>query len=196
MAYDNDFYQAYAEYLREPRVRQAHDLALGALAPQSNKVLDLGCGVFNEYWHYAKPQPAQYIGVDINAIPDAGYSFSTIPGDYRDINFLSEIKCDTKAFVSLFSTEITAPHTENYRFYERLFTELGFEEGLVSGFFYETKLDQNPVEEAGGIVSWQTLERLEEVESSVFSEVRLVVKVPSKLFGPDVYEVWKYFTRK
>ncbi|NCN51545.1 hypothetical protein GW931_00875 [archaeon] len=45
-------------------------------------------------------------------------------------------------------------------------------------------------------MSYQTLENIEDVFSEVFSEMRTLLPVPSKMFGKDVFEVWKYFERK
>ena len=56
MPYDNDFYKCYTDYLKEPRVRRAHDFALDALHEQGigdfDRVVDLGCGNDQEYFKY------------------------------------------------------------------------------------------------------------------------------------------------
>jgi len=57
-------------------------------------------------------------------------------------------------------------------------------------------LGQERVEEAGELKSYQTLEHPEDVISDIFTEKRVIIPAPSKMFGPDVYEVWKFFERK
>jgi hypothetical protein len=193
----------YKAYLQEPIVRAAHDevLAIAKLNSNFDSVVDFGCGQFNEFAVHGKP--GSYLGVDINAEPEET-PFDVITADYRKAgNLLTLIGSrdlvginSPTAFVSLFSTEITAPVEENYTFYERIFSEIpAIQSGLVAGFFYESKMDQNPVEEAGGIQSYQTLEAEEDVLSDVFSEKRIVLPVPS-MFGSDVIEVWKFFERR
>jgi hypothetical protein len=102
-----------------------------------------------------------------------------------------------EGFVSLFSVENTAPYKTNYKFYEWLFTSHPqMQMGLTAGFYYSDKKQYNPITEAGDIMSFQTTEAMEDVVSPVFHEYRLTLPVPSKLFGPNVYEVWKFFHRK
>jgi hypothetical protein len=198
MGYDDDFYKAYMDYLSEATVRQAHDwiFALSLTDPNFQNVVDFGCGKFNEFLRYARPK--SYVGIDLNVSQEEN-SGRLIQADYRKIdNLTSLISPDTPlAFVSLFSTEITAPTEENYELYERIFTELPtIQSGLVSGFYYAGKTGQNPIKEAGDIVSYQTLERIEDVASDRFTERRIILPVPSQMFGEDVFEVWKFFARK
>ena len=197
MAYDNEFYEAYKNYLEERIVRIVHNFIfdIASLNPDFINVVDFGCGMFNEFYEYA--HPARYLGIDIN-ISEGKKNKSLIEADYREIEDLElRIKADSpRAFVSLFSTEITAPTRENYEFYNKLFAKIPtINSGLVSGFYYAGKKGQNPIVETGGVVSYQTLENIEDVHSDVFSESRIILPVPSAMFGKDVFEVWKFFER-
>ena len=116
-----------------------------------------------------------------------------IKGDYR-FQPIRELLGGFKptAFVSLFSTELTAPAGINYKFYRDLFS-MGVGIGIVSGFYYVGRQEENPIREFGshGIVSYQSVSPLEMARSYGIYEVRITQPVPSKLFGPDVIEVWK-----
>lgn len=192
MPYDETFFELYREYLNEPSVRAAHDEVFRiaqALDPAFGAVIDFGCGRWHEFRNYASPH--SYLGVDTVG----GESVHSRCADYRTMD-LSSLPSGATAFVSLFSTEITAPWEENRHFYERVFAALpNVRAGLVSGFYYADRRFDNPVQETGGIVSWQTLETPEESSSDAYFEARLILPVPSKLFGPTVYEVWKFFSR-
>ena len=198
MGYDKDFYLMYQDYLTEPNVRASHNwiFAIAKLNSNFQNVVDFGCGAFNEFSVYGKPQ--SYLGIDINAAPEANRKL--VKADYRNAGNLTELighKSFHTAFVSLFSTEITAYKQENYKFYERVFKELStINSGLVSGFYYANKKDINPLGETGGLLSYQTLENPEDISSSLFTEKRIILPVPSKMFGQDVFEVWKFFDRK
>lgn len=104
------------------------------------------------------------------------------------------------AFVSLFSSEITDQWTKNYDLYHRLFEAIpSLQAGLVSGFYYSSKWGKAVVDEEGDVWSWQTNEPQFAAYSSVFSERRISMPVPSQMFSPhvnDVYEVWKFFQRR
>lgn len=198
MGYDQNFYNAYRSYLCEPEVRKAHDWIFKtvSLNPSFQNVVDFGCGAFNEFFVHAKPR--NYVGIDVHLQPEAG-TRRLIQADYRKTANLTELILPDlpTAFVSLFSTEITVPSKENYAFYEEIFKELlTIQSGLVSGFYYASKKGQNPTGETGGIVSYQTLEHIEDISSRMFSEKRIILPVPSKMFGLDVFEVWKFFDRK
>jgi hypothetical protein len=199
MAYDDNFYNAYKAYLIEPAVRKAHNhiFEIANLDKNFKDVVDFGCGAFNEFFVYVKP--LEYVGLDVNVSPEEGESRRLIPADYRKSEDLISIIQPNwpTAFVSLFSTEITAPHAENYALYEKIFNQLPtIKAGLVSGFYYENRKNQNPVGEAGELMSYQTLESIEDVKSKVFEEERIILPVPSNMFGADVFEVWKFFARK
>ena len=197
MGYDDDFYKMYRDYLSEPAVRGAHDwiFAIARLNRDFQDVVDFGCGAFNEFNVYARP--SLYLGIDVNAPADDPLLIQVNYRQFSDLTQLFKQTLPPTAFVSLFSTEITAPREENYAFYEKVFGELPtVKSGLVSGFYYASKKGTNPIGETGGILSYQTLERLEDVSSALFSERRIVLPIPSKMFGPDVFEVWKFFDRK
>lgn len=199
MPYDDEFYARYADYLGEPSVRRAHDWAFSIATsnPNFKQVIDLGCGQCQEF---TQTRPNYYVGFDLN--PGELATALTLPLDYRSIDWADPqtrfICRSATAFVSLFSTEITAPVAENYDFYEGLFAQLpNLQAGLVSGFYYaDERQYNNPVREAGDILSYQTLEAPEAVLSHVFREFRIVMPVPSKMFGPVVWEVWKFFSRR
>jgi hypothetical protein len=188
MPYDDEFYQRYEEYLQEPVVRAAHDWVfdIAMSNPAFQDVVDFGCGRSREFRLYARHR--SYTGVDLD-------DTARVRLDYRGMD-LAQLHPGITAFVSLFSTEITAPPLENCRFYERVFQEMPhIQAGLVAGFYYDGKRNTNPVVETGGIISYQTLELPSEVSSLYFSEKRIVMHVPSRMFGQDVYEVWKFFKR-
>lgn len=191
MAYNDLFYKLYKDYLVEPTVRQAHDwiFRIAKLDNRFDRVVDLGCGEFNEYHQYAKP--SQYVGIDINVEA----SRLVWKYNYRDIRWIDKISCDITGFVSLFSSEITATSNENYAFYRNIFKHSSLQVALVSGFYYAKKKNENPICEAGDVLSFQTVDFPEEVSQIEFSEKRIILPVPSKLFGDDVYEVWKFFER-
>src|SRR5438477_12587678 len=88
MAYDSDFYKQYRAYLRERSVRSAHDLVFAFVKrlPEFDNVVDLGCGQFNEFYHYARPR--KYLGLDVNAVEHKGWKRTTRRGDYRDFRLV------------------------------------------------------------------------------------------------------------
>lgn len=184
MEYTNAFYEQYENYLLEDSVRVAHDwvLRIAALDAAFQNVVDFGCGTSREFLVHAKP--SKYVGIDLCDRAD-------IQADYRTFD-LARLPARPDAFVSLFSIEIT--EKDNYPFYEKVFHALPVKMGLVSGFYY-AGCDEDAVDEAGGVRSYQTLEKIENVRSSVFSEKRIILPVPSTMFGKDVIEVWKLFTR-
>ena len=191
---DEGFWQAYEEFVKEslPRHEAAVDLLYynGRNYFDEDVLLDLGCGKSNEAHRLIDAWSC--MEVDSN---DVGAMYQL---DYR--TQLPEIINKTKLFEptivsSLFSIEITAPAEDNYKLYETLFNEVkSLKTGLVSGFYYTDKMNENPVEEVGGLKSYQTLDLMS--EHKLFSEKRLYVPAPSKLFGPNVIEVWKLLERK
>ena len=189
MAYDSDFYRQYQEYLQEPSVRESHDWIFDIVKKDFQSVIDFGCGL-SEFKQFAKPE--KYIGIDLNA------EYPNIKENYREIyleSFSDWFETYT-SFVSLFSTEITDHYEHNYKLYQRIFLKLpNIKNGLVSGFYYLNKKHLFTVEETGGVKSYQTLEPIHQIISPIFKEKRIILPVPSKMFGNDVYEVWKIFTR-
>jgi hypothetical protein len=188
--YQDAFYKQYeAEFIKDPSVRKAHDWIF-SIADKNwdfRDVLDLGCGEAQEFRRFG---PAgRYCGVDSTA------KAANVRLDYRRMDWRAWPVCAT-AFVSLFSVEITSTPSANYRLYEQLFTHKNIGSGLVSGFYYTDRKNENPVKEVGGVTSFQTLESVEDVVSPVFTETRIVLPVPSAMFGPNVVEVWKFLRRR
>ncbi len=206
MSYNKDFYSEYEKYLSEPRVRNVHDQMFAFFdvfaKPKSQCVIDLGCGRSLEYHRH---QPWSYYGFDVNATVEVDYVFGretsrTTSLDYREnTNKIIDIGKNKKAgkFVSLFSSEITAPPEENKCLYEGLFRNIpSLEFGMVSGFYYADKKNHLIVVETGGVKSWQTLSSIEDSVSDVYDEIRLYAECPSEMFGEDVVEVWRFLSRK
>ena len=199
MAYDDNFYWDYEAYLVEPTVRRAHGKVFKLLENNNNfkRVIDLGCGFSNEFFRWGDPK--SYLGLDIN-IEKPEYKPSGFMGvkrgDYRDKEFLRTAIQWERSFISLFSSEITANYWTNYELYNHIFATFPkIQAGLVSGFYYTDKTTHNPVEEVGGVLSFQTLEPIETPERKGYEETRITMAVPSKMFGDKVIEVWKIFTR-
>jgi len=204
VAYDPNFYRMYAEYLKEDTVRASHNLVFDQfqrLARGDLRVVDLGCGL-GEFWQYGAP--ARYMGVDVNDIEGLRGSFQLIQTDYHDLQKLSQllkhrfvIPFLPNAFVSLFSVECFHSVQERYELYKKVFeTFPTIEFGLAGGFFYEGKRGQETVSESGDIISHQTIEDPWLHTSDLFTELRMHIRTPSRMFGQDVVEVWKFFNRR
>ncbi len=196
MAYNRPFYEMYREYLQEKVVRENHDcmfrLFRSLTVPESLRVIDLGCGV-GEYATYDY-RYASYVGIDLN---NTGALKNFLQADYLKLDFKDRLLFTPNAFVSLFSLECFHPASARYAFYEKLFGDFpAIRFGLVSGFFYESRRDQETVSETGGITSYQTVEDPARFISPVFTELRVHMRTPSKMFGQDVVEVWKILVRK
>lgn len=196
MAYDTEFYQMYREYLQEKTVRANHYKIFKYFRmfthSTSLRVVDMGCGLgeYSQYGHYA-----EYVGVDVN---DAGQVGNFVCADYHDLTLadLSQFACVPTAFVSLFSIECFHSAKEKYALYRKIFNNIpSLKYGLVGGFFYESKRDLETVGEAGEIISYQTIEDPSKYISDIFSEFRIHIHTPSKMFGDDVIEVWKILSR-
>ena len=193
--YDENFFAEYEKYLFDPSVRSVHNAVFSLIETyvEFNHVIDLGCGL-QEFRRFTNP--FTYVGVES---PRSTFcqDDNVILFDYRHEDFTAIVKSMNKplSFVSLFSSEIVAPYQENYELYERLFKETRLIMGLVSGFYYANRKSQKIVKETGEIASFQTLEPIEEVKSDIFHETRITVPCPSKMFGPNVIEVWKIFRK-
>lgn len=193
MAYDQKFFRMYAAYLREPVVRRNHDKVFRmfrAFDTDSLVFADLGCGIgeFRKFGHYAK-----YVGVDHH---DTGDIPDFVEADYTKPDLIEKLPFRPDAFVSLFSIEACLPASERYAIYSRMFSEIpGMKCALVSGFYYESKRHDATVSEKGGIVSHQTIEDLPD-DDLPFDECRVLMRTPSRMFGQDVVEVWKFLTRR
>ena len=194
MSYDKEFYQMYQAYLREKVVRANHNKIFECfrrlIQPMELLVVDLGCGLgeYSLHGSYTK-----YVGIDVN---DTGQVKSYVQTDYHNPNFATLLPFVPTAFVSLFSIECCHSVDDKYALYEQIFTNIpSIRYGLVVGFFYESKRDLETVGEAGGIVSYQTNEDPSLYISNTFSEFRIHMRTPSKMFGDDVIEVWKFLSR-
>ncbi len=208
--YNDDFYRRYQSYLQEPEVKRKHIRAAYHLTSMVDntfftRVVDLGCGQSQEFFHIA--ELAEYVGIDLNVkdndeVPLAVKKYApyrTRTGNYRNdlVEILNQLNYQPQSFVSLFSVECTDTQENNYKYYDYLFTTLlQIKAGLVSGFYYADKLHVNPIEEAGGIQSYQTLSQIQDHKSTIFDEYRLTMNVPSEMFGKNVFEVWKLLVRR
>ena len=196
MSYDKNFYRMYREYLQEPMVRQNHNhifaLFSSLVLPEKPRVIDLGCGI-GEYANYDSHHNA-YVGVDLN---NTGNIKNFIQADYTALNFKEFLSFIPNSFISLFSIECCHPVEEKYAFYEELFnTFSSIQYGLAGGFFYESRRNKERVSETGNIISYQSTEDPAQHISTIFTELRVHLQTPSKMFGQDVVEVWKFFIRK
>jgi hypothetical protein len=199
MSYGTSFFDEYKNYLREPLVRNVHNWMFRIFEDTCPKwkhplnIIDFGCGQCCEYHNHG--QFSGYVGLDLDPIRRP----SMYQCDYTKIN-ANEIKgfagFPPYSFVSLFSTECCMSATEKYVFYDKIFQEYDMQTGLVSGFYYKNRIQEEKVQETGGIVSYQTLEDQKDYPRKHFIEMRTYVDVPSKMFGPDVVEVWKLLIRK
>lgn len=191
----DDFWQQYEEFVAQNayRHRKIIDGLLDSWSTRWNlrnmrQYLDLGCGRAKEATQLFGP-PFVDVDNDPKAMP-------TLVLDYRkDFQRIEALKKKFYFFTSLFSTECTASQVDNVLFYEQLFkTFRSLKFGIVSGFYYRSKEDQVIVKETGGLESFQSIGRL--ANSEIYAEYRLESEAPSKLFGPDVIEVWKLLVKR
>ena len=195
---NTEFYDDYAKYLVEPRVRKVHDAVFNAIKvhPAFQRVIDLGCGKGNEFCHYGKPD--FYLGIDQNADIVNDEHRVTERLDYRH---LDAIKARIKdhgltGVISLFSTEPTKPRDDNNAFYEALFRDTDVNAILVSGFYYKDKKGQETVkEEKAGVTSYQTSGDIDRPDAKLFHETRVEIPCPSNLFGEQPVEVYRLLQR-
>jgi hypothetical protein len=206
VAYDIEFFAQYAKYLKEPIVRHNHNqvfrwfynmsepLVRVAGTPKffNHSVIDLGCGL-NEFGQYGIS--SYYVGVDL-APSRIDNTFMHVQADYtKDENLWSKLPYKPNTFVSLFSAECCLNVQDRYALYRRLFANPDIKCGLSSGFYYKSKRHEETVGETGGIQSFQTIDDIGSDVVLDVQEVRLIMETPSKMFGPDVVEVWKVFLR-
>ena len=192
---ENDFWVEYENFVLESLPR--HREILKHISLDYRTLLDLGCGKSCEAKRLFSPE--NYIGVDLSPPKNKETKEEKyITGNYRDKTVLETIEPGTVSMItSLFSVEITKPFLQNYSFYKDLFGRfINAEQIIVSGFYYKNKADQIVVEETGGLWSYQSIENPLIVKNNFFHEERYHLDAPSKLFGEDVVEVWKVFTRK
>jgi hypothetical protein len=194
MAYDSDFFKAYAEYLEEYSVRESHSTAFKWFRnlswPDRLEVVDLGCGL-GEFWKYGSW--SKYVGIDLEP-----RGANTIQGDYRKINLNTDLPFKPNTFISLFSIEPCNYPEERYEIYRNLFDKNpSIQYGLSAGFYYADRIEQEQVTESGDIVSHQSIQPLALYSAGgLFTEQWLTLRTPSKMFGSDVVEVWKAFRRR
>src|SRR3989344_2345302 len=196
MPYDENFYRMYREYLQERIVRSNHDhmfsLFASLLLPDSPRVMDLGCGI-GEYAIYDR-RHAAYVGIDLN---NTGSVTPFVQADYLKLDFGNLLPFIPNAFISLFSIECFHTAKSKYTLSNRFFSAFPTVKfGLVGGFFYESRRNQETVSEAGEIMSYQTIEDPSLYISDLFTELRIHLRTPSQMFGSDVVEVWKFLVRK
>ncbi len=201
MPYDKKFFESYRRYLAEESVRQSHDLVFRNFARfvkehQNNSemlwVVDLGCGLC-EYDVYDRCHWG-YVGIDREPRTRAT---NVLKADYTAFEFMDRLPFEANAFTSLFSIECCYPPARRYELYHQIFKKIpSIRFGLSGGFYYESRRHQQTVREAGGNISHQTIENPTQWVSRYFSEERFKIHTPSKMFGPDVVEIWKFFARK
>lgn len=199
MSYNQEFFERYKNYLQEQGVRHVHNWMFRIFEDTFPKwkypfnIIDFGCGQCCEYHNYG--QFSGYIGLDLEPI----FRPTMYRCDYTKVS-ADEVKgfaiFPLHAFVSLFSTECCMAAPDKYAFYNKVFAEYDVYVGLVSGFYYKNQIQQEKIEETGGIVSYQTIENQGNYQCKEFIEMRTYIDVPSKMFGPDVVEVWKLLIRK
>lgn len=203
MPYDEEFFNKYHEYLKE--VKDQHIDLLKTILSQiprlPENIVDLGAGIDGEFKELYKnfsnthedEEAFDYYRVDNNA-QTLGNDIIKI--NYRNIDSVASLirvlKCD--CFVSLFSSEITSTYQDNYELYSNIFQNTDVEYGIVAGFYYGKHLDYNTVQ-VGDITFYQTLEKMCDVKNDIFDEIRIEKYVPSKMFGDNVFEVWKLFRK-
>jgi hypothetical protein len=202
---DDAFWDQYGDYLAEARSRHWGMLHMSPLFRGASnyarafRAIDLGCGQYASAADLLGTDLEYYWGIDQRQpggrhVKGDGMRF--IEANYRDMDF-KDLALEVErfrgelVFVSLFSAEATAGEEGNRLLYEKVFREFDCLWGVTAGFYYRGKVDQEVIDETGGIQSYQTLPGLPE-PSDVYHEVRLEVDAPSKMFGPDVVEVWRF----
>jgi len=203
MAYDEAFFTAYRAYLQETLVRKNHrrafDHLIGLMTDgpidYAPRVVDLGCGT-GEF--YERGYHRDYVGIDLNP-RIAWQGAKVIKASSVDVDAWSkQLPFEPNTFVSVFSIEPMRGAYYRYELYDRLFRELpSLQFGMSAGFYYDNeRMGDRKVSEAGGIVSWQTNQLLgKDGDRSLYNEEWLTMRTPSQMFGPDVVEVWKFFSR-
>ncbi len=200
------FYEQYETYLNESRVREVHDRVFAVVREHESftRVADLGCGKGKEFFRWGLSKEEQwetsnsdgirycYLGLDQNADVGVIRGCHVMSHNYRNVENTAELlnTMNMTAAVSLFSSEITQPHTQNRDFYEDLFAKTGLQTILVSGFYYEHAKGQETVQENGDLTSYQSSAKITDEPSEYFTEARIELPCPSSLFGEDVVEIY------
>ena len=136
-------------------------------------------------------------------ICDCGYArefnlqtVEAVAHDYLALGVMHQPSFSSNTFVSLFSIEPIVPEEQRYAFYARLFeTCPTLKYGMSAGFYYASLPGHVTVGEAGGIVSHQTIDKFHDHSHPLFTETRIIMETPSKMFGKDVIEVYKMMRR-
>lgn len=195
---DQSFWDKYGEYLKEVRDKHRNAVrALECLVPGMGRnqiILDLGCGQFSEAKDLLMQQ-VSYFGVDAQGPEREDTSVLNYRSDTKQLDLLMKAMKPTLV-TSLFSSEITALPMENAQLYHHILNTCPTVSWLLlAGFYYTDKTHSLRVEETGGLQSYQTLDLLGTDPHKLNELARVYVPVPSKLFGPNVVEVWRVIGR-
>lgn len=191
-----EFWTRYRRFVAESleRHRRAISTLPGGLKNLAGRVLDLGCGQATEGWVLTAQQLSQYLGVDQQLAPGVTPGGCYRRGNYRHGAFLRTLQGhNPQTVISLFSVEPTGTVGQNRSLYRQVFKTFPTVDRILSaGFYYQRHWDQEePVLEAGGLASYQVNGAVPMLEG----ELRVSMPAPSRLFGSDVVEVWRYLPR-
>lgn len=191
MAYaDDEFWLRYEGFVKESfdRHEKAIFCLLDSMRPVHSQVVDLGCGRVKESARFFSNV------VLTDKEPSDGCDFKL---DYMDSEALESLlnEVNPAGVVSFFSIELTHLPRVNERLYGEIFRTCKSVEWILSaGIYYAHKPISPTVYEAGGLLSWQSIGPV--LNTETFTETRLLVPAPSKLFGPYPVEVWRLLERK
>jgi hypothetical protein len=187
-----EYYARFSAYLEHASTKSVHrrmfNAFLNFIPGLKGRVLDLGCSPDHYFQQLA--EPAAYLGLDGG---DPPYQTIVPSANYRDCRVLND---QLEAFqpdvvVSLFGTELTAPHLLNQQFYADLFNHPFAPKAiLVSGFRrdgHDGTTQVITVED--GLPVFQTTEPL--CANAPFQEFQFSYCLPSTLFGQHTIEVWR-----
>lgn len=196
MPWDNEFYAKYAEHLQEWLVKHTHfnmywnfTNFVGNYEPIS--IIDFGCGTGEIMT--CLPREVNYFGIDKNKVNE---NLPHMIGDFTDPSFEPRPPFVPNAFISVFASEIVWNAEDKYKFYHEVFRKYPkIRVGLVAGVYYLGN-ENDLTKEEDGFTIHQSVEKQQDWISDDFEEHRSYHKVPSKLWGPNVVEVWKILLRK
>lgn len=190
---NDDFWARYHDYAEDSS--EAHLTAFYAVYSATNpygkgSAFDIGCGVVQLMRKVLHNKT--YVGFDQHAYesrPDlVQVDYTTDAGRKTIADFARVLEPDV--IVSAFSTEIMLPERDRLELYDWLLTLAP--QVVASGFYYDDdRRERERVQETHDLWSYQTL-----LDTPLQPyERRFVQRNPSKLFGPDVVEVWRGFAR-
>lgn len=194
------FYKPYEEYLQTDGVIEEHYRIFSLFSNVVGKgmqVADLGCATceFGK-WLERSSSFKSYTGIDLNEACQTGrWPTNVLIGDYRDKAF-DGLYSECNVFVSIFSTECHLSADEKYALYERMFSFPHMEFGLVAGFVYDSRPNDEKIQERIGFDVFQTIESPWDYRSEMFDEFRHLTRVPPGMFGDPFTEVWKIMVRR